>query len=598
MKVFAKMKLSTKFLLIGIPLISLLSFGLMGFFSFMYYNQTINSFVSKARAITLAAESVRQEMDKKWQLDIFTPAQARDFYRQGKMEELMNMVPVVTAWEVAMKKAEAGEYEFRVPKFSPRNPKNQPDYGLDYAIEAPALKKIKTENLEEYYVIDRNRQAVRYFLPIRLSNTCLMCHGDPDASLEIWGLANGQDPTGGTMEGWSKGEIHGAFEIIQSLEPAERLITANLLTALLITLTGLFIVAFCYYFLVKKIVVGPIDHVSTSLHTIASGDADLTHRISIGSEDEIGRLVQNFNTFIENLQKMIRQVASNTKIITTASLQLAEISTSMHSTSTTSSSKTENVFSSANTMDDHMGKVAMALEEASTNIQLMAAAAEEINATLNEIARNSENARNISQKGVLTSQRASLQMDQLNTVTQEISKVTETIGEISDQTNLLALNATIEAARAGESGKGFTIVANEIKELSYQTTDATGQIKEQIETVQQALVSTLKEIQAMNEIINDIHAITLVVADAISEQNTATGEISSNIAQASLVISEINTSVTVCSSMAKNIHGDLDEVNSAARDVSLSSDNIAKSVDNLDQMARDLQRMIERFRVV
>ena len=257
-----KMKLTTKFLSIGILLIMVLSFGLMGFFAKMFYDETIHSFVSKARSIAMAAESARLEMDEKWQQGIFTLEQARGFYESKNMDSLLGMVPVVTAWRTAMKKASDGQYEFRVPKFSPRNPKNLPDYGLDYAIEGPALEKITKENLTEYYVIDKKKNAVRYFLPIRLSATCLMCHGDPATSKKLWGIEDGKDPSGGTMENWKEGEIHGAFQIIQSLEPADKEIRQNLRKAFLIALAGLVVVAACYYLLVRKTVVGPIEDVS------------------------------------------------------------------------------------------------------------------------------------------------------------------------------------------------------------------------------------------------------------------------------------------------------------------------------------------------
>ena len=94
---FRKLKISTKFLAIGIFLVSLLSIGLMVFFSYIVHQNTIEAFVSKARSITMAAESVRLEMDEKWLQGILTVEQARSFYEKQQMDKLLNMVPVVTA---------------------------------------------------------------------------------------------------------------------------------------------------------------------------------------------------------------------------------------------------------------------------------------------------------------------------------------------------------------------------------------------------------------------------------------------------------------------------------------------------------------------
>lgn len=594
---FKQLKISTKFLSIGIFLVSLLSIGLMSFFSYIFYENTIDAFVSKARSITLAAESVRLEMDKKWQQGILTVEQARFFYRQQQMDKLLNMVPVVTAWRSAMEQAEAGEYEFRVPKFNPRNPKNTPDYGLDYQIEAPALNKIKKEGLKEYFILDKKINAIRYFLPITLSETCLMCHGDPTRSDEIWGIPNGQDPTGGKMEDWKAGELHGAFEIIQYLDPADRKMRQNILKATFITIIGLFFVFTGYYFLVKFTVVNPITDVSNRLKDIAEGDADLTQRLSSSTEDEIGSLINNFNVFMKNMHKMIQQVSENTKTINSASEQLSQISQKMSGTSTSTSGRTHSVAASTDTMSSNLNAIASAMHEATSNISSMASATEELNTTLAEIAKSSEDARSRSTEGVEQSKRTSQQISELEFIAKNIGAVTETIAEISDQTNLLALNATIEAARAGESGKGFAIVAGEIKELSYQTAQATNEIKQQIESVQQAIDKTLKEVSGMEKIVYEINGITLKVADAVAEQQTATNEISSNISQISLVTEEIGQKVSESSEMAIQVNAELAEVNKASKDVALGSKNISSNVNELTSMAAGLKQMIEKFKV-
>lgn len=596
MRMLKNLSLTTKFLSVGIIIVFLLGAGLMSYFLYMYKQDTIESFVKKARAIALSAESVRQEMDKKWENEVFTVENLRSYIKNEKMEKLLDTVPVITAWKAAMNKADEGDYTFRVPKFQPRNPKNKPDHGLNYQIEGPALKKIKSENLAEYYVIDTEQNAVRYFLPIKLTQPCLMCHGDPATSSVIWHTDDGKDPTGKTMENWKKGEIHGAFEIIQSLNPADKQLRQKLIKASIIASIGLFLACSCYFFLVRYTISKPIKSVSSSLKDIAQGDADLTKRLFAKNNDEIGELVANFNQFINNLQRLIKKISGDTHLLNSASEDLSGISRDMSETSTITSKNTSNVSSSSNIMSDNMLAISTAMEEASSNISIMASATEEMSSTLTEISNNSDTARRVSNEGEKQSQRASLQVEKLTQVAQDIGKVTETIAEISDQTNLLALNATIEAARAGDAGKGFAIVAQEIKELSVQTASATNQIKQQINDVQVVVKQTLTEISNMAKVITEINTINQLVSESVSEQTTATSEISSNINQAAQVITEINTKVTQSTQMSADIDKDLAEVNNAAQKISTNSQQLFNSINQLEEMALGLEQIVQQFK--
>ncbi len=188
----------------------------------LYYRndkaQTVQAYVEKSRAICLISESVRNEMEQKWALGLFSKDQIKEWAQNGEKEKIMASIPVVSAWQASMRKAEQGGYVFRVPKFSPRNIKNTPDQGQEYKIEGPALEKMEKEGLNEYFVIDQKINSVRYFLPVKLSEVCLICHGDPGQSKTLWGRDDGKDPTGGTIENWKTGEMHGAFEVIQSLD--------------------------------------------------------------------------------------------------------------------------------------------------------------------------------------------------------------------------------------------------------------------------------------------------------------------------------------------------------------------------------------------
>jgi methyl-accepting chemotaxis protein len=177
--------------------------------------QIVQQYVEKARSVVLTAESAREEMGRKWDQQLFTTEQLRTWAREGHTDRVLAAVPVVTAWRAAMAKSQEGGYTFKVPKFQPRNPKNTPD-----AVEARVLKAFETGAASEHYEVDTEKNAIRYFRPIRLTSECLVCHGDPAQSQTLWGRSDGKDPTGGPFEGWKAGEVHGAFEVVQSLDQA------------------------------------------------------------------------------------------------------------------------------------------------------------------------------------------------------------------------------------------------------------------------------------------------------------------------------------------------------------------------------------------
>ncbi|MCH9021965.1 MAG: DUF3365 domain-containing protein, partial [Planctomycetes bacterium] len=156
----------------------------------MYYKQSkqsaIDSYVEKARAICLMAESTRDEMEDKWVKGLFSQEMLRGFADNGETDKLYASIPVVSAWAAAQRRAKEGGYEFRVPKVSPRNPKNEPD-----ELELTALKAMKADDLDEYFVIDESINSVRYFRPVKLTSTCMICHGDPATSMELWGNDKG-----------------------------------------------------------------------------------------------------------------------------------------------------------------------------------------------------------------------------------------------------------------------------------------------------------------------------------------------------------------------------------------------------------------------
>lgn len=330
---------------------------------------------------------------------------------------------------------------------------------------------------------------------------------------------------------------------------------------------------------------------------VTEGDGDLTKRIDIWSGDELGQLGKLFNSFLEKLQGIIKQIIESSSNVGASSKELASIAQELLSNSENTSGRATNVSSSAEEMSANLNSVAAAMEQSSTNVNMVATAAEEMSSTINEIAENAERGRSIASKAVGQASKASEKMTELGEAAGKISKVTETITEISEQTNLLALNATIEAARAGEAGKGFAVVANEIKELAKQTAGAILDINTLIGDVQGTSTTTSQEIGQISSVINGVNEIVGAIATAVEEQAVATREIAENISQASDGIQEVNENVSQSSIVAADISKDITEVSSSAQKISLSSTTVKENAEDLNTSSDELNSIVGHFKI-
>ena len=349
--------------------------------------------------------------------------------------------------------------------------------------------------------------------------------------------------------------------------------------------------------LVSRKISGPIKAATVMLQDIAQGEGDLTKRLELQSQDEIGEMAKWFNVFIEKIWHIIKDIAGNAKSLNTSSDELSRLSAQMSEGAKNMSSKSSTGSAAATELNSNMQSMAAAMEQAATNMNIVATAAEEMTATINEIAQNSGKARVITDEAVTQAQSASGRIAELGKAAQDIGKVTETITDISEQTNLLALNATIEAARAGEAGKGFAVVANEIKELARQTAAATQEIKANIDGIQGSTAGTVKEIEQISKVINDVNEIVSTIAAAVEEQSVTTNEIAGNVAQASHGIQEVNQNVAQSLTAAASIARDIAAVSQEANEISTNSSQVNLSSATLLKLANQLNDMVGKFKI-
>ena len=225
--------------------------------------------------------------------------------------------------------------------------------------------------------------------------------------------------------------------------------------------------------------------------------------------------------------------------------------------------------------------VAAASEEATVTAQTVASAAEELSNSIQEIARQVADAANVSSTGKGQAESTNTTVKGLAEGAQKIGDVVNLINDIAEQTNLLALNATIEAARAGEAGKGFAVVASEVKSLANQTAKATEEISQQIGTMQDSTQKTVGEIEAVVEAMSRISEMTTAVASAVEEQNAATRDIAQNIQQTASGTQDVSSNIV--------------EVNSAAQQSSEAAGKVVEVVGSLTSQSDTLRSELEQF---
>lgn len=376
--------------------------------------------------------------------------------------------------------------------------------------------------------------------------------------------------------------------VATTLGKQEKLITTIVL-AMILVVGGLLI------FMAARIA-RPIRAAGAFFRDISEGEGDLTARLKVTSNDEIGDMGKSFNTFADKLQKMIGYIAKDSVDINTSSESLAKISNGLTVVAQDTLGKSNTAAAAVEEMSANMDVIATSMNEAATGVDAVASAIEEMTSTINEIAETSEKARTITNKAVQQSSDASVSVDALGSAAREITQVLETITEISKQVNLLALNATIEAARAGDAGKGFAVVANEIKDLANQTAHASDQIKERIESIQNTTRDTVTVIENISRVVGENSEIVNTIATAVEEQSVTAREISQNVAQISTNIQEVNNNIAESSQVSHMIAQEIADMNTSSSTMNESAHQVQDNAGALDSLAKALGKLVSSYK--
>ena len=332
-----------------------------------------------------------------------------------------------------------------------------------------------------------------------------------------------------------------------------------------------------------RVLLQPLHVMTRAMQDIADGEGDLTRRLTIQNNDEFGTLGNAFNRFVERIHTSIREVSSATEQVNEVALRVVSASNSSMVNSDEQANRTNSVAAAINELGAAAQEIARNAAQASSQASDARHLAEDGQQVVER------NIKAMTQLSAMISASSS-NIEALNSKTVNIGQILEVITSISQQTNLLALNAAIEAARAGEAGRGFAVVADEVRNLAHRTQESAQQVQKMIEELQ---VGARDSVSTMSE--SQRHSL-----DSVEIANLA-GERLNSVTQRIGEIDGMNQSVATATeeqtSVVESINMDITEINTLNQEGVENLHSTLRACTDLEQQASRLKQLVGSFRI-